>query len=81
MLALELLLGGTELPVPLPTLVVMGPLSIYTPEMYQSSVSGPLTSRSTPTWKSSELVDVDAATFWATFVRGAEPVEAHSPTV
>lgn len=28
--------GGTET-VPFPIVVVMGPLSIYTPEMYQSS--------------------------------------------
>lgn len=37
--------------------------------------------RRMPTWKSSEFVDVDAATFCATFVSGAEPVDAHRPTV
>lgn len=37
--------------------------------------------RSTPTWKSSELVDVDAAMLACTFTNGSEPFEAQSPTV
>ena len=43
-------------PVPVPTEVVMGPDSMYTPEMYQFSGVAVLTIRRIPTWKSSELV-------------------------
>lgn len=73
--------GGLGAEEPLPMVVVMGPCSMYTPEMNQSSAAGVLTIRSTPTWKSAELVEVDALMFCATLVSGAEPVEAHSPTV
>jgi len=66
---------------PLPIAVVIGPLSIYTPEMYQFSGAGVLTIRRTPTWKSSELVEVEAATLFATLVKGEPPVENHRPTV
>ena len=66
---------------PLPIEVVMGPLSMYTPDMYQFSGVAVLTIRSTPTWKSSEFVEVDAATLFITFVRGAEPFDAQRPTV
>ena len=45
--------------VPLPIVVVIGPLSIYTPDMYQFSGVAVFTMRSTPTWKSSELVEVE----------------------
>ena len=61
--------------------VVIGPDSMYTPETYQFSGVGVLTMRRTPTWKSSELVEVDAAMFLATLVSGAEPLEAQRPTV
>ena len=37
--------------------------------------------RRMPTWKSSEFVDVDAATLSTTLVSGSEPVDAHRPTV
>ena len=40
-----------------------------------------LTIRSTPTWKSSEFVDVGAATFCTTLTSGDEPVDAQRPTV
>ena len=79
------LVEGTEVPVPvpvpLPTEVVIGPLSMYTPDMYQFSGVAEFTMRSTPTWKSSELVDVDAGTLFITLVRGAEPFDAQRPTV
>lgn len=74
------LAGGVTM-VPFPMAVVMGPDSMNTPEMNQSSGFGSLTMRSTPTWKSSELVEVDAATLGTTFVRGSEPVDAQRPTV
>lgn len=68
-------------PVPLPMLVVMGPLSMYTPLTYQSSGGFRLTIRRTPTWKSAEFVDVLADKFWTTLVNGADPVDAQRPTV
>jgi len=37
--------------------------------------------RRTPTWKSAEFVEVDAAAFWKTFTRGLPFVEAQRPTV
>ena len=49
--------------------------------MYQSSGVASLTIRSTPTWKSSELVEVEAARLDATFTSGSPPCEAQSPTV
>ena len=67
--------------VPFPMLVVMGPLSMYTPEKYQSSGLGLLTILKTPRCQSSELVDVDAGTFCTTLTKGSEPCEAHKPTV
>lgn len=48
---------------PDPIDVVMGALSIYTPEKYQCSMSSPFSIRSTPTWKSALFVEVDAAMF------------------
>ena len=79
------LVEGTDVPVPvlvpLPIEVVIGPFSMYTPDMYQFSGVAEFTMRSTPTWKSSELVDVDAATLFITFVSGAEPFDAQRPTV
>ena len=72
---------GLEVPDPEPMAVVIGPDSMYTPDTYQSSGASVFTMRRTPTWKSSELVDVGAAMFCATLVSGAEPVEAHKPTV
>ena len=77
--------GGTVVggmgALPFPTLVVIGPFSMYTPEKYQSSALGPFTILNTPTCQSSEFVDGDVAMFCTTFVSGAEPVEAHRPTV
>lgn len=70
-----------EFPLPVPTLVVIGPLSMYTPLIYQSSGAPPLTMRNTPTWKSSELVDVEAEILSTTLVSAEEPVDAQSPTV
>ena len=61
--------------------VVIVPDSMYTPLTYQSSALGPLTMRRRPTCQSSELVDVGAAMLLATLTRGAEPVDAHRPTV
>jgi hypothetical protein len=69
------------LPVPFPMLVVMGPLSIYTPLKYQSSGVPPLIRRRTPRCQSSELVDVEAAMFCTTLTNGLAPVLAQSPTV
>ncbi len=66
---------------PEPMAVVMGPFSMKTPDTYQSSGVGVLTMRRTPTWKSSELVEVDATMLLATLVRAAEPFEAQRPTV
>jgi len=77
---LELTGGGTD-PVPFPTLVVIGPLSTYTPEKYQSSGVPPFTIRRTPRCQSSELVDAEVAMFCTTLTNGFEPVLAHSPTV
>jgi len=57
--------GGTD-PVPVPTLVVIGPLSTYTPEKYQSSGVPPFTIRRTPRCQSSELVDAEVAMFCTT---------------
>jgi len=67
--------------VPFPMLVVMGPLSIYTPLKYQSSGVPPLIRRRTPRCQSSELVDVEAAMFCTTLTNGLAPVLAQSPTV
>ena len=61
--------------------VVIGPLSMYTPDMYQFSGVAVLTMRSTPTWKSSELVEVEADTLSITFTSGLDPFEAQRPTV
>lgn len=66
---------------PLPTLVVIGPLSIYTPEKYQDSGAAVLTILRTPRCQSAELVLVDAGTLFTTLVKGADPVDAHNPTV
>jgi hypothetical protein len=64
-----------------PTVVVMGPDSMYTPLKYQSSAPGVLVMRRTPRCQSLESVKVVAAMFWTTLVNGAHPVEAQSPTV
>ena len=74
-------LGGAGEDAPEPIAVVIGPDSMYTPETYQSSGAGVLTMRRTPTWKSSELVEVEAAMLFATLVSGEEPFEAQRPTV
>ena len=66
---------------PEPTEVVIGPDSMYTPETYQFSGVAVLTMRRTPTWKSSELVEVEAAMLSWTLVSAAEPLEAQRPTV
>lgn len=58
-----------------------GCIYAYTPEKNQSSVPGALTILKTPRCQSAELVDVEAATFWTTFLSGSDPVEAQSPTV
>ena len=78
--------GGTELGAeaggaPVPIAVVMGPFSMKTPEKYQFSATASLTMRRTPTWKSSEFVEVAAAMFCTTFTSGFEPVDAQRPTV
>lgn len=70
-----------EVTAPFPMLVVIGPLSMYTPEKYQSSVVEPLVRRRNPRCQSSLLVDVDAGMFWTTFTSGEEPVDAQRPTV
>lgn len=57
--------GEVELEFP-PTLVVIGPDSMYTPEMYQFSGTESFSIRRTPTCQSSELVDVAAAWFGMT---------------
>lgn len=72
---------GLEVPDPEPMAVVIGPDSMYTPDTYQSSGASVFTMRRTPTWKSSELVEVEAAMLFATLVRGEEPLEAQRPTV
>lgn len=72
---------GLDAPDPEPMAVVIGPDSMYTPETYQSSGASVFTMRRTPTWKSSELVEVEAAMLFATLVRGDEPFEAQRPTV
>jgi hypothetical protein len=46
--------------VPDPIAVVMGPLSMYTPLTYQSSIPAWFTMRRTPTWKSAEFYMVNA---------------------
>jgi len=48
---------------PLPTEVVTGPFSTYTPLKYQSSGVWLVTIRRTPKCQSAELVDVEAAMF------------------
>ena len=73
--------GGGGAAEPSPMAVVMGPLSMNTPETNQSSGAGVLTMRRTPTWKSAELVEVEAAMLLTTLTRGLEPVEAQRPTV
>lgn len=73
--------GGAGAAAPEPMAVVMGPFSMNTPLMYQSSGAGVLTMRSTPTWKSSEFVEVDAGMLAATLTSGSPPVEAQRPTV
>lgn len=72
---------GLDAPDPEPMAVVMEPDSMYTPDKYQSSGASVFTIRRTPTWKSSELVEVEAAMLFATLVSGEEPFEAHRPTV
>ena len=66
---------------PLPTEVVTGPFSTYTPLKYQSSGIWLVTIRRTPKCQSAELVDVEAAMFWTTLVSGAESVEVQRPLV
>lgn len=73
--------GGAGEDAPEPMAVVIGPFSMKTPETYQSSGAGVLTMRRMPTWKSSELVEVEAAMLFATLVSGEEPFEAQRPTV
>ena len=73
--------GGGGAAEPSPMAVVMGPLSMNTPETNQSSGAGVLTMRRTPTWKSAELVEVEALTLFMTFLSGSEPVDAQRPTV
>ncbi len=72
---------GLDAPEPEPMAVVMGPDSMYTPDTYQSSGASVFTMRRTPTWKSSELVEVEAAILFATLVNEEEPLEAQRPTV
>lgn len=73
--------AGVAVSPPLPTEVVIGPFSTYTPLKYQSSGVWLVTIRRTPKCQSAELVDGEAAMFWTTLVRGAESVEAQRPTV
>ena len=73
--------GGAGEDAPEPMAVVIGPFSMKTPETYQSSGAGVLTMRRTPTWKSAELVEVEALTLFMTFLSGSEPVDAQRPTL
>jgi hypothetical protein len=80
----EVLAGDEKTPesvvVAAPRLVVRLPLSMYTPEIYQSSVlESPR--RRTPTCQSALLVEVLAAWLAMTRARGADPVLAQRPTV
>jgi len=59
----------------LTTEVVMSPLSMYTPEKFQSSWEPSLVRRSTPRCQSAPLESVDAATGPAIFSRASAPVE------
>jgi hypothetical protein len=55
--------------------VVMSPLSMYTPEKFQSSVLPSFVRRSTPRCQSAPLDSVEAATGPAIFFKASEPVE------
>ena len=64
-----------EEPPGLTTEVVTSPLSMYTPEKFQSSVEPSLVKRRTPRCQSAPLESVEAETGPASFFKSSAPVE------